>query len=178
MPNNYWRTPKPVFDNLHREFNFVADMACTPTNKLLPIGFGEAEDSLSFNWFDVVTRYSAETWPMWVFTNPPYDNPMPWIKKALEAQHDGLGVVMLLNSDHSVGWFAEALKGVSEIREIIADESPDSKRGYSSGRLAFLDATTGKPVSGNSKPQVILVFHPHHIGAKKTVHIPKSELYS
>ena len=93
----------------------------------------------------------------------------------VEAQHDGLGTVMLLNADTSVGWFAEAYKTVSEIRFIIADEKETG--GYASGRLAFLNEKN-EPISGNNKPQFVLVFNPFKIAARHTVYIEKSSFYA
>lgn len=176
MANDYWRTPKEVFDSLDSDFAFVADMACTNENRLCDIGFTENDDSLNFCWAERVGEMCAKGSPAYVWCNPPYSNPMPWVKQALEAQVNGLGVVMLLNNDMSVGWFAEALKGASEIRCIIADPAPESKRGYSSGRLAFLNEN-GEPVSGNNKPQFVLVFNPFKIGANVTTYVRRSEFY-
>jgi phage N-6-adenine-methyltransferase len=112
----------------------------------------------------------------YVWLNCPYSNPMPWVKKALETQANGLGVVMLLNADCSVGWFAEALKGVSEIQHIVSDPAPGHWREYSTGRLAFLDGD-GSPVAGNNKPQFILVFNPFKIGDRVTSYVNKAALY-
>lgn len=176
MSNDLWRTPPEVFNALNREFEFVADMAASKENALLPMYFTEEDDSLSLDWFKEVNHYIKRIGNHYAWLNCPYSDPMPWIKKAAEAQLNGLGVVMLLNSDNSVGWFAEALKTVSEIRFIVADETPNKNRGYSSGRLAFLDAD-GKPSSGNNKPQLILVFNPFKIGANITSYVKKSELY-
>lgn len=173
-PGDLWRTPPEVYNTLNKEFNFIADMASTHENALHTLHFTEENDSLSLDWARLPCLQSDRLEFVWL--NPPYSDPMPWVKKALEAQSNGLGVVMLLNNDTSVGWFAEALKGASEIRHIIADEVPESKRGYSSGRLAFLNSE-GKPVSGNNKPQFLIVFNPFKIAAHVTSYIPKSELY-
>lgn len=178
MANDLWRTPPEVFNELDREFDFVADMASTDDNYLCESYYTEEEDSLLINW-DMSVSFGCGVGfdrQAYVWCNPPYSNPMPWVKKALEAQKDGLGVVMLLNNDDSVGWFAEALKGVSEIRRIVADEKPTG--GYASGRLAFINEE-GKPASGNNKPQFILVFNPFKIrnGNPDTVYIPKSHFY-
>jgi hypothetical protein len=81
---------------------------------------------------------------------------------------------MLLNDDTSVGWFAEALKTVSEIRHFIADEKETG--GYSSGRIGFLNGE-GVPISSNNKPQFALVFNPFKVGAQVTSYVKKSELY-
>ena len=174
MANDLWRTPPEVFNTLNKEFNFIADMACTHRNALCALHFTEEDDSLSFNWARHPALQSERLEYVWL--NCPYSNPMPWVKQAAQAQLNGLGVVMLLNNDTSVGWFAEALKTASEIRHIIADETPEGKREYSSGRLDFIDHE-GKPARGNSKPQLVFVFNPFKVGAQVTSYIPKSELY-
>lgn len=173
MANDSWRTPHQVFETLNKEFEFVADMACSNENKLCLIGFTEEDDSLSFDWAERILALNSNK-NCYVWLNCPYSNPMPWVKQALLAQSRGLGVVMLLNADHSVGWFAEALNGVSEIRNIIADEKEAD--GYSSGRLAFLNGEE-KPESGNNKGQFVLVFNPFKVGAQVTSYITKKELY-
>ncbi|QCQ65312.1 DNA N-6-adenine-methyltransferase [Shewanella phage X14] len=173
MANDLWRTPPEVFNTLNREFGFVADMASSHENALCDLHFTEEDDSLSFNWAHRLVLTGRHDY---VWLNCPYSNPMPWVKKALEAQAGGLGVVMLLNDDTSVGWFAEALKGVSEIRHIVADATPEGKREYSTGRIAFLDGE-GKPIPGNNKPQFVLVFNSFKIGAQVTSYVKKSELY-
>lgn len=40
-----------------------------------------------------------------VFVNPPYSNPLPWVKKALRENYDDLTIVMLLKHDSSTEWF-------------------------------------------------------------------------
>uniref|UniRef100_UPI0035C6FEC4 phage N-6-adenine-methyltransferase n=1 Tax=Serratia quinivorans TaxID=137545 RepID=UPI0035C6FEC4 len=176
MANDLWRTPPEVFNTLNREFGFVADMASSHENALCDLHFTEEDDSLSLDWAKEIDNRYAFIGHNYVWLNCPYSNPMPWVKKALEAQAGGLGVVMLLNDDTSVGWFAEALKGVSEIRHIVADATPEGKREYSTGRIAFLDGE-GKPIPGNNKPQFVLVFNPFKIGAQVTSYVKKSELY-
>lgn len=175
MANDLWRTPPEVFNALDSEFAFVADMACTNENKLFFFGFTEDDNSLGFEWHTEVCTLGFWQRNAYVWCNPPYSDPMPWVKKALEAQKDGLGVVMLLNQDTSVGWFKEALKGVSEVRYITGQ--PKENGGYSSGRLDFLDAD-GKPAKGNNKAQLILVFNPFKIGANLSSYVTKEELMS
>lgn len=170
-----WRTPSQVFNTLDNEFQFVADMAASGENKLCNIYFTEEDDSLSFDWAEAID----DAFPFkgnYAWLNCPYSNPMPWVKQAAKAQLNGLGVVMLLNDDTSVGWFAEALKTVSEIRHIVADETLEGKREYSSGRIGFINGE-GKPISGNNKPQFVLVFNPFKVGARVTSYVTKNELY-
>lgn len=175
MANDLWRTPKEIFSSLNREFNFAADMASSHENALCALHFTEDDDSLSFDWSKNPHLQTKRLEYVWL--NCPYSDPMPWVKKAQEAQLGGLGVVMLLNNDMSVGWFAQALETVSEIRCVIADKSEGGKREFSSGRIAFIDGD-GKPCKGNNKPQFVLVFNPFKIGAKQTTYITKSELYN
>lgn len=170
-----WRTPPELFNTLHLEFNFVADMASTDDNYLCETHFTEDDDSLSLEWAGIIDALVIGSGTKYVWCNPPYSAPMLWVKKAKEAQENGLGVVMLLNHDHSVGWFREALSHVSEIRNIIADEKETG--GYSSGRIAFINGD-GEPINGNSKPQTVLVFNPFKIGAQVTSYVPKSHFYN
>lgn len=174
MANDLWRTPPEVFETLNKEFVFFADTACTHENKLCHVGFTEENDSLADPWLvRLKNSYPFIGSNAYVWCNPPYSNIKPWIEKAIEAQLDGLGVVMLLNQDTSCGWFYKALQYVSEIRYITGSEDEGGK--FSGGRLAFI-GEDGKPVSGNNKPQFILVFNPFKIGAQFTSYVTKDEL--
>lgn len=177
MSNDKWRTPPDVFNTLNKEFDFCADMAADHGNAKCTVFFSETDDSLSFDWADRLNSQCPFVGNRYVWLNCPYSNPMPWIDKAREAQRDGLGVVMLLNADCSVGWFAEAERVVSEIRFIIGDVKEGKPGKYTSGRLGFLNGE-GEAVNGNNKPQFILVFNPFKIGAKVTSYVKKSELYT
>jgi phage N-6-adenine-methyltransferase len=175
MSNDNWRTPPEVFNTLNKEFNFVADMACNRENQLCSIGFTENQDSLSFDWDEEIKTYFTDSVSTkYVYCNPPYSKPMPWVKQAVLAQSKGLGVVMVLNADTSVSWFAEAIKFLSEVRFLIGDEKESG--GYSIGRIAFHDAE-GNPGKQNNKPQFVLIFNPFKIGARVTTYITKKELY-
>lgn len=173
MANDLWRTPPEVFEKLNREFNFMADMACTHENALVSLHFTEDDNSLGFEWAKHPALQSEHL--RYVWCNPPYSDPLPWIEQAVKAQKAGLGSVFLLNCDHSIGWFAETDQTVSEIRYIIPDEKKPSGK-FKSGRLAFLDGD-GEPQGGNSKGQFILVFNPFKVGTKHTMYVGKSTFY-
>ena len=172
MSNDLWRTPQEVFNTFDKEFDFIADMAASYDNALCDIFFTEDENSLLFDWAKKLPSKKLK----YVWVNPPYSNPMPWVKQAAKAQLGGLGVVMLLNNDQSVGWFVESLKTVSEIRCVISDEAPETKRGYTSGRIGFINADNDA-VHANNKPQFALIFNPFKVGANITSYITKKELY-
>ena len=173
MANDLWRTPPEVFNTLNNEFLFVADMACTEENKLCGLGFTESDNSLGFNWFNVVEDRNPFKFNNYVWCNPPYSDIKPWVDKAIEAQLNGLGTVMLLNQDTSVGWFYEALQYVSEIRFITGDKKENG--GFTGGRLAFIDQD-GRPAKGNNKPQFILVFNPFKVGEAVTSYITRNQI--
>ena len=174
MSNDLWRTPNEVFNTLDKEFNFYADMAADHENAKCRVFFNEADDSLSFDWADRLNAQYPTDINKYVWCNPPYSKPMPWIKQAIQAQKDGLGAVMVLNADTSVSWFTEAIKYLSEVRFIIGDEKEEGK--YSIGRIHFLDGE-GNPGKQNNKPQFVLIFNPFKIGANITSYVSKNEIY-
>ncbi|WP_327621909.1 phage N-6-adenine-methyltransferase [Pseudocitrobacter sp. MW920760] len=81
--------------------------------------------------------------------NPPYSDITPFVKKAAAESANQIGTVMLVPADTSVGWFKEAIQTASEVRFITA------------GRLAFINPVTGKPVSGNNKGSMLIIWRPY-----------------
>ncbi|MCW5940663.1 MAG: helix-turn-helix domain-containing protein [Fimbriimonadaceae bacterium] len=80
-----WRTPRHLFEQLHREFRFTLDAAASEENALLPVYFTEQRDGLSQSWAGHVA-----------FCNPPFQHTSRWVRKAhLEAQN-GVTTVMVL----------------------------------------------------------------------------------
>jgi hypothetical protein len=45
------------------------------------------------------------SWGEKTFCNPPYSNPLPWVKKAIRESREGKTVVMLLKHDSSTKWY-------------------------------------------------------------------------
>lgn len=87
--------------------------------------------------------------PGYVWLNPPYSDITPFVKKAAAESVNQIGTVMLVPADTSVGWFKEAIQTASEVRFITA------------GRLAFINPVTGKPVSGNNKGSMLIIWRPY-----------------
>lgn len=139
-----WQTPPQIFQALNAEFSFKLDACASDTNALCRHYITESQNTLEIEWGSV-----APSIPGYVWMNPPYSSPLPFVQKAAsENQVNGIGCVMLLPADTSVSWFNEAIKTASEVRFITG------------GRLAFLNANTGKPVSGNSKGSMLIIWHP------------------
>jgi site-specific DNA-methyltransferase (adenine-specific) len=112
-----FETPEDFYERLNREFKFNDDPC--------PIhGMGGLE----------------REWGTRTFVNPPYSNPLPWIKKAYLESFNGKMVVMLLRGDTSTKWFHEWVLGKAEIR-------------FVKGRLKF----NGKPAPF---PSILAIYKP------------------
>lgn len=128
-----WQTPKEIFGALNWEFRFDLDVAASEKNALTPDFLDEKDNALSRKW-------SEKNW-----CNPPYSNIMPWVNKAIEQHKLGKTTVMLVPADTSVKWFKKAYDSCNEVRLI-------------SGRIAFINADTQKPVGGNNKGSVLFIW--------------------
>ncbi|EOG5484671.1 phage N-6-adenine-methyltransferase [Enterobacter hormaechei] len=138
-----WRTPPALFASLDAEFCFQLDAAAAPLNALCRKFITAEQNTLETPWADYMSI------PGYIWLNPPYSDIMPFIKKAAAESANQIGTVMLVPADTSVGWFKEAIQTASEVRFITA------------GRLAFINPVTGKPVSGNNKGSMLIIWRPY-----------------
>jgi len=138
-----WRTPPALFASLDAEFCFQLDAAAAPHNALCRKFITAEQNTLETPWADYLNV------PGYVWLNPPYSDITPFVKKAAAESANQIGTVMLVPADTSVGWFKEAIQTASEVRFITA------------GRLAFINPVTGKPVSGNNKGSLLLIWKPY-----------------
>ncbi|HCM9423195.1 TPA: phage N-6-adenine-methyltransferase [Enterobacter asburiae] len=138
-----WRTPPALFASLNAEFCFQLDAAAAPHNALCRKFITAEQNTLETQWADYLSI------PGYVWLNPPYSDITPFVKKAASESANQIGTVMLVPADTSVGWFKEAIQTASEVRFITA------------GRLAFINPVTGKPVSGNNKGSMLIIWRPY-----------------
>lgn len=138
-----WRTPPALFASLDAEFCFQLDAAAASHNALCRKFITAEQNTLETPWADYLNV------PGYVWLNPPYSDITPFVKKAATESANQIGTVMLVPADTSVGWFKEAIQTASEVRFITA------------GRLAFINPITGKPVSGNSKGSILIIWRPY-----------------
>lgn len=138
-----WRTPPALFASLDAEFCFQLDAAAAPHNALCRKFITAEQNTLETPWADYLSI------PGYVWLNPPYSDITPFVRKAAAESANQIGTVMLVPSDTSVGWFKEAIQTASEVRFITA------------GRLAFINPVTGKPVSGNNKGSLLIIWKPY-----------------
>ena len=143
MANDLWRTPKEVFKYFNDQYNFQCDVAASDQNHLCDEYFTEKDSALVNYWSEYVKSGG------YVWCNPPYSKPLPWIESAItESQESGIGSVILLNCDMSTRW-AKLLTEIS-CQIIFITE----------GRISFLDGE-GKAIGGNNKSQMAIVIPPY-----------------
>lgn len=140
---NLWQTPIPLFVALDAEFCLTLDAAASADNALCLRYITAEQDTLITPWSDVLVS------PGYVWLNPPYSDIGPFVQKAAAESKNQIGTVMLVPADTSVGWFREAIETASEVRFIVG------------GRLAFINPVSGKPVSGNNKGSMLIIWHPY-----------------
>lgn len=140
---NLWQTPLPLFVALDAEFCLTLDAAASADNALCNRYITEEQDTLITPWGDFLVS------PGYVWLNPPYSDITPFVQKAADESKNQIGTVMLVPADTSVGWFREAIETASEVRFIVG------------GRLAFINPVSGKPVSGNNKGSMLIIWHPY-----------------
>lgn len=140
---NLWQTPIPLFVALDAEFCLTLDAAASADNALCNRYITEEQDTLVTPWGNFLVS------PGYVWLNPPYSDITPFVQKAAAESKNQIGTVMLVPSDTSVGWFREAIETASEVRFIVG------------GRLAFINPVSGKPVSGNNKGSMLIIWHPY-----------------
>lgn len=140
---NLWQTPVPLFVALDAEFCLTLDAAASADNALCNRYITEEQNTLETPWADYLSI------PGYVWLNPPYSDITPFVQKAADESKNQIGTVMLVPADTSVGWFREAIETASEVRFIVG------------GRLAFINPVSGKPVSGNNKGSMLIIWHPY-----------------
>lgn len=62
---------------------------------------------LQYDWSPITHPDGLEIdWQRWTYVNPPYSDPLPWVKKAIREKAKGNTVVMLLKHDSSTKWYS------------------------------------------------------------------------
>ncbi len=144
-----YRTPKYVFNWLNSRFKFDIDGCATEENNLSYHYIGKdgiVEDFLTFDPLDLIAELEFSNFT--IFVNPPYSNPLPFVKRVAELKKWGFLVVMLLPADKSTKWYQVIQESATEVIDIVG------------GRISFLHPLTGEEVKGNNKGSMIAVFDP------------------
>lgn len=134
-----WETPLWMVQylELRQKARFEVDAAASDKNHKAPIWYTEETDGLSKDW-------GADG--KFIFLNPPYDDIIPWVEKAIEQikAHKHITIQIVLPNDNSTYWYRLAAINATEVINLIHD-------GKNSGRVGFIDPDTGKAVNNNNK---------------------------
>ena len=100
--NDTWRTPKPLFDKLNREFVFELDAAALKHTALLDSYYGPDHTDVGR-----VDALAIEDWEgKNIFVNPPYGRKVgDWVRKGWEESLKGKTVVMLVMACTDTIWW-------------------------------------------------------------------------
>lgn len=164
-----WKTDPSLIQWLEKEFGkYDLDAAADESNAVCEKFYNEKTNCLK--------RWWGKGKHIWL--NPPYSNPDPFVLKAIEQMEHDNQIDILLPADNSTAWFRDAQQNAAEIIWITADsEEIDGEKYSRSGRLAFINALTGKPGTCNNKGSVIFIMRKLKDGEEqKTRYIPVSEI--
>lgn len=169
-----WRTPKWMYNWLNSMYEFDVDLAATEENTYCKDFIGPEQDSLSVEW--------SKYWDVG-FLNPPYSNPVPWVKQVIREQSHGFTTVVVMPTPNGEAYYDDMIRRASAITFIT-------------GRIAFLapadywvkSKTKGKPdklikegtaVSGGARGTAIYEFAPIPLskeGRAPLLHVKRNEL--
>lgn len=167
---NMWSTPRDVVAWLEDRYGkYQLDAAADYSNRVCDKFYDEKINCL--------TRWWGSNKHVWL--NPPYDNPLPFVEKAIEQMEHGNQIDILLPGDNSTAWFSLAQKYASEVIWMVGQivEIEGKAMASRSGRLAFLKGDTNEPVAGNNKGSVLFVMRKLKEGESQQTHyVPVNEI--
>ena len=138
--NDTWRTPKPLFDRLDREFGFGLDAAALKHTALVDKYFGPDHEDIARQ-DAILVDWDADV----VYCNPPYGRSVGlWVKKGYQESLKGKTVVMLVMACTDTIWWHDWAWKADEIRLM-------------KGRVPFR-REDGSKASSAPKGSAILVF--------------------
>ena len=145
------QTPKSVFNRIQEIVNIpiIHDLAAEDHTAKCGSYWTIEDDSFSKSWIgeagEIVETTKALNFAFWL--NPPYSDPEPWLKKAVEEAKNGLFIVGLLPDDRSTGWYKKYIEDAAQFVYI-----PDK-------RISFEDKDNN-PQRGNPKGSIFPVWTP------------------
>jgi phage N-6-adenine-methyltransferase len=131
-----WSTPPEIVAEFEQEFGaFELDVCARPETAKAPMYYTKETDALSREW-----------WCSRAWMNPPFSDPAPWLKKAIEetqAGHCGM-VVALLPAATDTRWFHDLVLGKAEVR-------------FRKGRIKFI-GWMGTPIGSPKAGTVFAIY--------------------
>ena len=158
-PGDSWRTPPEVISFIEGKFGEIKmDLCSDDKNKVTLDNLSEVDDFLDDKWIN--SGYTGEAH----WCNPPYSNPLPFVKQCVKWAQHGYAVAGILNSDTSTNWFIELANAKALLMPIVG------------GRIHFLN-NEGVPVKKNNKPQVMFYLAPFLAQSVDTEYVHITEIY-
>ena len=160
-PGDMWRTPNEVIEYVEKRFGVIKlDLCASDRGYVCDHYLTEDDNFLSNEWIsNSMVDIGGLCW-----MNPPYSNPLPFVKQAIKWSRMGYAVAGILNFDPSPKWFVELEKNAAIIMPIIG------------GRIAFLDEL-GDPININNKPQLMFYLAPFGSRVRATEYVHIDEIY-
>lgn len=154
MSNNNWRSPPEIFAHYNEQFDFKCDVAADDHNHLCDSYITQEQNALKCEWSTFFVKPGEYVW-----CNPPYSAPLPWVRKCInESIISGIGSLLLLNHDMSVEW-SSLLTSIGCHIEVFTASGVKKEKSYCNGRVAFIGAN-GLPNDENNKGQVVFIIPP------------------
>ena len=162
---NSWGSDQNVVDALNKEFNFDLDAAASDSNHKFDRYLTIEDDALSIDWSKLWTYKQGHHFVKAVWINPPYGRGMikAFMNKCIEQKKKGVTSVLLVPATLDAQWLP--INEISEIRIITG------------GRLTFIHPETNKPVAGNTKGSMFVIFRPSKMPCSVRL-IDRNELIS
>lgn len=160
MANDLWRTPPEVIAYIEKRFGKIRlDLCASDSGYVCNFYITEYEDFLDD---DHIGSFGDTGDLCWM--NPPYSNPLSFVKQAIKWSNAGYAVAGILNNDTSTKWYVELQENAQLIMPIVG------------GRIAFLDAD-GNPIAQNNKPQLMFYLAPFGTKVHSVDHVSIDEIY-
>ena len=161
MANDTWRTPPEVISFIESKFGEIQiDLCSSNENKVCSKNITELNNFLDDRH---ILLNDLELGGL-AFCNPPYSNPLPFVKQCVKWAKNGYAVAGMLNFDPSTKWYVELVNANALMMQIIG------------GRIAFHDEN-GVPAKGNNKPQFMFYLAPFLAQAVSTEYVNKKDIY-
>ena len=161
MANDTWRTPPEVIGFITEKFGSIKiDLCSDDKNKICDLNLTQENNFLNNYWIDKNLINKGDL----AWCNPPYSNPLPFVKQCIKWAKHGYAVAGILNLDSSPKWFVELVNAKALIMQIIG------------GRIYFLNEM-GDPIKKNNKPQLMFYLAPFLAQSVQTEYIKKSDIY-
>lgn len=148
-PRQCWSTPDEFFRLIREEFNPTIDVAASAENTKCGTYVTQEINALAphVEWLgqpEIEGLPALHTNEV-AWCNPPYEDMLPWLKKAREQATKHNGTVLVLGPcDPSVGWWMDGAILADEIRLL-------------NPRIQF-DVPPGVKKSSNPKPSALFIF--------------------